>query len=187
MVRNSFIFQKTPSWLCVRAGVHVNIPADVASWVFESNSLTARLRGYYQDQFAVKILFHQWRPAFLDETRQLHQTPRKYYLVREVLLHSGETPLILARTILPEKTIKIARRNLSHLGTRPLGEVIFSYPGLERLQLEVSRVSDGYWNPQITAEIRENGTVWGRRTVYAIHQQPLLVSEFFLQGALQIS
>ncbi len=171
----------------MRSGMHYSLPDEVASWVYEAGSLTARLRCFYKDAFAVNLLFHQWQPAFIDETRQLHQSSRQYYLVREVQLHADGLPLILARTILPEKTIKIARRNLSHLGTRPLGEVIFSYPGLERLQLEVSTVQPGQWGRKLAANILPSGEVWGRRTVYAIQQQPLLVSEFFLPGALQLS
>lgn len=104
----------------------------------------------------------------------------RYQLVREVLLHVGDTPLVLARTILPEATIRIAHRNLSHLGTRPLGEVIFAYPDLELRQRYFSRAEVKTWSTAVQSEFNVDQAVWGRRTLYAIHNEPLLVSEFFL-------
>ena len=64
----------------------------------------------------------------------------RYGLIREVMLHSQGKPLLLARTVIPDETIKVAHRNLAHLGTRPLGEVIFSYPDLERLTMDLTLV-----------------------------------------------
>jgi chorismate--pyruvate lyase len=109
---------------------------------------------------------------------------RRYHLIREVLLYAGETPLILARTVLPEPTIKIAQRNLSHLGTRPLGEVIFAYPDLERRQREFSCTTTDYWSSMVHHEFNVAKPISGRRTLYAIHNQPLLVSEFFLPALM---
>ncbi len=163
------------------------IPAEVKSWIYEAGSLTRRLRCFYGKQLQVSLLFHQWQPAFPDECRQLHIPHHRYQLVREVLLHAEQTPLILARTILPEKTIKIAKRNLSHLGTRPLGEVIFSYPNLERQQLEITRIKPQLWSEPLKQQINIVDEIWGRRTVYSIQHQPLLVSEFFLPAALKLS
>ncbi|WP_305909142.1 chorismate lyase [Methylomarinum sp. Ch1-1] len=183
---NSFLFEQEPNWKTNRPGLRHSLPEDVSSWVYEAGSLTRRLRGFYRNSFAVKILFHQWKPAFLSESRQLHLPYQQYNLIREVLLHADGKPLILARTILPKKTINIAKRNLSHLGTRPLGEVIFSYPDLERLQLDISAVPPVIWRPPLREQIDLKHTVWGRRTIYAIQKHPLLVSEFFLPGALEV-
>lgn len=184
---NSFLFTREPTWKHNRPGLRRNLPSDVGSWVYEPGSLTKRLRDYYGKRFAVSILFHQWKPAFLSESRLLHAPEQHYHLIREVLLHAEDKPLILARTILPTKTIKIAKRNLSHLGTRPLGEVIFAYPDLERLQLEICSAAPNDWSQGLREQIAIEQAVWGRRTIYAIQKQPLLVSEFFLPGALELA
>jgi len=184
---NSFLFNRDPDWKPSQPGSRHTLPKNVQSWVFEAGSLTHRLRCFYGDSFAVKILFHRWKQAYLSECQLLRLPHQQYNLVREVLLHADGKPLILARTILPEKTIKIAKRNLSHLGTRPLGEVIFSYPNLERLQLDITEVKANYWSTQLQKQISIPENTWGRRTVYAIQKQPLLVSEFFMPGALEIS
>lgn len=186
MHKKSFLLTHEPRWKTNRTGTKQQMPEEVQSWVYEAGSLTRRLRNYYGHSFTVEILFHQWRSAYLGECTTLKLPYQQFNLIREVLLHADGKPLIVARTILPEKTIKIAKRNLSHLGTRPLGEVIFSYPRLERLELQICTVNKNLWTPELNQKIDICHTVWGRRTIYAIHKQPLLVSEFFMPGALEI-
>ncbi len=146
--------------------------------------MTKRLRSVYGRRLAVRLLYHHWKPAFAEECGVLGIAHHRYQLIREVLLHVGEVPLVLARTILPEPTIRIAHRNLSHLGTRPLGEVIFAYPDLALRQRSFSQAQASVWSAAVQAEFAVQAGLWGRRTLYAIHQQPLLVSEFFLPTLL---
>lgn len=186
MHRNSFLYTQEPQWKTSHPGIKQTLPDDVKSWVYETSSLTRRLRDFYGKAVTVEILFHRWRPAFLSECLLLKLPHQQYNLIREVLLHADGKPLILARTILPEKTIKIAKRNLSHLGTRPLGEVIFSYPKLERLDLNICQIKPNQWMQSLSKKVQINQKIWGRRTVYAIHQQQMLVSEFFMPGALEL-
>jgi len=183
--KNSFLFRQEPHWKKKHPGLKQALPADVHSWVYEQGSLTRRLRKVYGQSFTVEILFHRWKPAFIGECDLLKLPHQQYNLIREVLLHADGKPLILARTVLPEHTIKIAKRNLSHLGTRPLGEVIFSYPKLERLDLNISCIQYAQWRQELTNKVNVEQQVWGRRTVYAIQRQKMLVSEFFLPGALE--
>ncbi len=178
----SYLFKRSPAWKQQTSSHPPSL--SLKSWLNETDSLTKRLRGIYGTDLKVRILFHQWQSAFVDECQLLRISRSRYELIREVLLYAGETPLILARTILPEPTIKIAQRNLSHLGTRPLGEVIFAYPDLERRRREFSRTNSDDWSLSVNQEFNVIETVWGRRTLYAIHNQPLLVSEFFLPAIL---
>ena len=90
----------------------------------------------------------------------------------------------MARTIIPGQTIKVAHRNLAHLGNRPLGEVIFSYPDLERVSMEIARVKPQLWTDAAMEKAAIRQAVWGRRTIYSIQQRPMLVSEFFLNEIL---
>lgn len=184
MPDKSFLFNRPPLWKSHKLGLQQQLPAELQSWLHETGSLTKRLRGVYGSAFGVKILFHRWKPAFIDECRLLGLPPARYQLIREVLLHAHGQPLVLARTILPEPTIKIAHRNLSHLGTRPLGEVIFSYPDLELRQRQFSRAETAIWSARLRSDIGVEQAIWGRRTVYAIQDHPLLVAEFFLPSLL---
>lgn len=186
MASKSFLFNREPKWFENRSGIRHTLPKNVQSWTYEPGSLTQRLRDYYGDTIAVKILLQQWNTPFLTERRLLDLPENKYSLIREVLLHADGKPLILARTIIPAKTIKVAKSNLAHLGSRPLGEVIFSYPKLERIEMDVTLITPSTWNQSAINEAHINQPIWGRRTVYAIAQRQMLVSEFFLPEVLKI-
>ncbi len=184
MRNTSSLYSKEPIWFCNRLKSRLNIPNNAASWIFEAGSITQRLRNYYGSRVRVQVLNNTWQRAFISENQLLKLPQSKYSLTREVLLSVDDTPLVLARTILPVSTIQSAQYNLSHLGSRPLGEVIFSYPKLERLALEISHVSSRAWRPEIQNILQIQQPLWGRRTIYAIHHHPLLVSEFFLPEIL---
>lgn len=184
MSTKSYLFKHEPDWHEHRKGSQHQLPEAVQSWAYEAGSLTQRLRDYYGNTITVNILFHQWRSPYISESRQLHLHQQRFGLVREVMLHSNGKPLLLARTIIPKATIKVAHRNLAHLGTRPLGEVIFSYPDLERITMDLTLVTPAAWTSQAQQRASINQPIWGRRTVYAIQRRPMLVSEFFLPEIL---
>ena len=184
MPDNSFLFTHSPLWRSHDPILDLQTSAEMQSWLYESGSLTKRLRAVYGSSFGVKVLFHCWKTAFIDESRLLNISRSRYQLIREVLLHADGNPLVVARTVIPEQTIKISRSKLSHLGNRPLGEVIFAYPDLERRLSQYSRAETGIWTPCLKSALTIEQAVWGRRTLYAIHQQPMLVAEFFLPGIL---
>lgn len=185
MSNNSYLFSRPPLWKTQLRGPDAQPPIVLKPWLDETGSLTKRLRRVYGNRLAVSLLFHHWKPAFAEECKVLNIPHHRYQLIREVLLHMGDTPLVLARTVLPEATIRIAHRNLSHLGTRPLGEVIFAYPDLELRQRYFSQADPQIWSLPVQNQFQLPSCTWGRRTLYAIHQQPLLVSEFFLPTMLQ--
>jgi len=182
LASKSFLFNQEPQWLENRPGIRHTLPENVQSWTYESGSLTQRLRDYYGNAIGVKVLLQGMTTPFLTERRLLNLPENKYSLIREVLLHADGKPLILARTIIPVKTIKAAKSNLAHLGSRPLGEVIFSYPKLERIEMDVTLINRPTWSQSAIAVGHIAEPIWGRRTVYAMAQRQMLVSEFFLPG-----
>jgi len=183
----SFLFNREPLWLENRQGLRHKLPDNVQSWAYEPGSLTRRLRSYYGDAVAVKIMLQRWNMPFLSERRLLKLPEHRYSLTREVLLHADGKPLILARTIIPASTIKAAKSNLSKLGNRPLGEIIFSYPKLERIAMDVALINSSTWTQPAIFEAGIDQPIWGRRTVYAIAHKHMLVSEFFLPEILGVA
>jgi chorismate lyase len=185
LTTKSFLFNREPLWKESRQGLRHKLPGNVQSWTYESGSLTQRLRNFYGDAVAVKVLLQRWHIPFLSERRLLKLPEHHYTLTREVLLHANGKPLILARTIIPASTIKVVKSNLSHLGNRPLGEVIFSYPKLERIAMDVTLIGPPTWTQPAITEAGIDQSIWGRRTVYAIAHKHMLVSEFFLPEVLR--
>jgi len=182
----SRLYDQDPTWFCKQLHSRLDIPANAASWINELGSITQRLRNHYGDSVRVEVLNQHWQRAFISESRLLKVPPAKYILTREVLIYADNTPLVLARTIIPKSTLQSAQQNLSHLGNRPLGEVIFSYPKLKRLALEVAQIEQQDWASSIQAKTSMKEDLWGRRTVYSLHQHPLLVNEFFLPSILNL-
>ena len=176
----SLLFKRAPRWHDYSFGTQKQLPGSLQSWLNETGSLTQRLRGVHGDSFGVSVLRQRWQHAFIDESRLLSQNQYQYQLVREVILHNQKQPLILARTIIPASTLAIAERKLNHLGNRPLGEVIFAYPDLRISQRQFSQAEADIWIPSVMQQPETVDHLWGRRSVYQIHQHPLLVAEFFL-------
>jgi chorismate--pyruvate lyase len=122
----------------------------------------------------------------LNEARRLHVHPEHRSLIREVLLYCGDTPWVFARSVIPGKTLTGPRRFLGKLDNRPLGAVLFSDPGIQRDALEVAQIYPGQRmfscaTRQLTA-IPES--IWGRRSVFYLHNKPLLVNEIFLPSLM---
>lgn len=178
------LFDKEPRWLADRPGRWQQMPEAVRSWVYEPGSLTARLRSGYGAKVAVKVLRQQWGKPLPSEGQLLKQPAWRYALIREVLLHAEGVPLLLARTVIPAKTLT-AHADLSRLGTRPLGEVLFTHPDLERWQMDISKVALNGFTPLAIGLARIEGAIWGRRTVYALAGQEMLVCEWFLSSIVE--
>lgn len=184
MIDQSALLAHEPNWRPA-SGCRTTIPAAARSWIYERTSLTRRLRNACGN-IEVQVLAQRRTRPFPGETQRLNMRIGRYALVREVMLQCEQRPLILARTIIPLTTLRGSNRRLSRLGTRPLGEVIFSYPGLQRLQLDLTRIDDRCW----TNNARQKGAVapgiWGRRTLYSVAGHPLLVCEFFLPSVFSL-
>ncbi len=184
MDKRSVIFCRQPAWFRDHRGIKSKIPRDAGSWIYERCSLTRRLKRNCGIQFRVAVLNQRWARPWPDEARILKLKRNQLALVREVRLYCSRQPLIIARTIIPRNTLKGAQRRLSSLGARPLGEVIFSYPALERHRLEIAQVQPLDWNQALAESLAIDQEIWGRRTVYGVARRKLLVCEFFLPAVL---
>ena len=187
MKQKSRLFTVEPNWFDARQLFNSAIPKGEHSWLFEPGSLTQRLRQLCGDDFQVRLLKQVWQKPFLGEKGALQLSNHRYALVREVALCCGETPLVYARTIIPDQTLRGAQRRLSNLGTRPLGEVLFSSPKLARNGFELATVSPVIWGRNDVEWLSfPEEMVWGRRTVYSISSHGLLVSEIFMPALFEL-
>ncbi len=158
------------------------IPAEIAAWLFEAGSLTRRIVQHCQQQFRVEVLSQKWQRPLLNESRRMQEPVDHWALIREVLLYCGDTPWVFARSVLPRRTLSGPRLALAKLGTRPLGEVLFSDPSVVRDEMEVAQIArDQRMFACATRHLQDlPNHVWGRRSVFYLQQKPLLVNEVFL-------
>ena len=180
----SVLFRREPDWFPLRQGGLLPADRALSSWVLEQGSLTARLRAEFGAGFGVKVLRQAWGRPYPNETRALQLSAGRRALIREVVLHCGGRPLVLARSVIPETALKGTQSRLARLGSRPLGELLFAYRSLRRLSLELTQVSGASWQAELRNAIDQGGKVWGRRSVYAVAHGEILVAEFFLPAVL---
>lgn len=173
-----------PHWHSHHAGERHGAPAELLQWLLDRASLTARLRAACCGRFRVEVRGQGWGRPLLNEARVLGLRPEAYAFVREVHLLCDERPWVFARTIIPAATLKGGRRRLANLGKRPLGAVLFADRSLRRSPVEIARLQSG--QPLFACACAplaaEPAIIWGRRSVFRLSGQPLLVSEIFLPG-----
>jgi chorismate--pyruvate lyase len=117
-----------------------------------------------------------------NESQTLQMPDGQRGTLREVQLLCGGVPWVFARTIIPYKTQTGRERRLAHLGNRPLGAVLFADKTMRRGPVEVAclQKGDAMYDQATRSLSPRPASIWGRRSVFYLHDKPLLVSEVFL-------
>lgn len=155
-------------------------PRALRPWLTATGSLTARLIARYP-KFSVRVLRQAHAPAHLDERRAL-ATPRGLVETREVLLLSGDTPLVFAHSVAAPAALRRGFHAIGKLGNRSLGSFLFATPTIHRAPLAWRRVDKRH--PLWRKAARQLGTLqeplWARRSLFMAGRDALLVTEVFL-------
>ena len=153
------------------------VPGQWRPWLSDTGSLTQRLIDACNGELTVQVLRQNLGVPRLSERRALGLPQRRQALIREVILLGGGIPWVYARSIIPLSTLTGRLRRLRQLDNRPLGALLFSEPSMCREPVEIAC----YTSAQMpTALATKQSTMWGRRSVFRLHNKPLLVSEIFL-------
>lgn len=108
---------------------------EAQSWLLETGSITARLKERWPDT-QVAVLDEGLRPPHPEECLRLRLQPGDSCWIRAVRLQVAGQPLVHARTVIPQWGPGNPWHELSELGQRPLGELLFQLPGLLRSHQE---------------------------------------------------
>jgi chorismate--pyruvate lyase len=168
----------------IRATRRADVPVRLRAWLFDPRSLSRRLARACPGGFRVHLLAQEWRAPLPGERRTLGLAVRERALIREVLLLCHETPWVYARSVFPGHALRGVQRRLARLGSRPLGKVLFSMPGMVRRSVSVSAASHDplmlAWCTRALGRPPQDG--WLRASVFQGHGHSLLVSEVFLEA-----
>ncbi len=143
------------------------LPAGLQDWIYESGSLTSRLKQAFHGDVRVEVQSQHHGFPYADEADVMGIRQGEMVMVRQVILLGAEQPMIFARSVTPIRAYNGAWRRLKILGTRPLGDLLFTLPDLQRTVMEIS-------------QLPEMESIWARRSLYMRHHQPLLVMEAFM-------
>ncbi len=177
-----------PHWFQRHHCWGARIPAiTMRSWLFDTGSLTQRLTDLCADEFRVEVQRRVWQHVELNERRVLQLGGAECAYVREVILYCCEHPMVFARTVIPALTVQ-KHHYLLMLGNKPLGAALFADPKMHRGPIEITCL-----RPQqklfkkVTACVPEKPEgVWGRRSLFKLGSDPLLVAEYFLPNGVPI-
>ncbi|WP_298440690.1 chorismate lyase [uncultured Ferrimonas sp.] len=159
------------------------MPAHLGHWLTDKSSLTLRLKTLCR-RFDVRLL-REWQDvASYNGNGWLLGDP---IWQREVLLCLDGVPWVYALTEIPLQTLTDSEVDFSALGTRPLGEVLFSHQAMQPGSLLVTYF-DRDSRPANIAEHQGQPVLaglWGRSRDFTLGGNPLRVNEVFLPLAEQ--
>lgn len=158
------------------------LPTGLDGWILHPHSFMQRLRQKGALNPRIQVLRQSWQFPTLDEKKILGMKTRAYALIREVLIYSDGKKWMYARTVFPRKTLTGKQLCLARLKNRSLGSVLFKDPMLERSPFDVVCLSnDMLLHQYIIHEANiEKKDLWARRSVFTLHEKPLLLTEVFL-------
>ncbi len=173
---------KAHIWRPVRQYLRHTLPHETLAWLLDPASLTRRVVAVCPGRFRVEVVSQGWRRPLLNEARALGAPAARYALVRQVYLLCDEQPWVFARTVIPRTTLTGHERRLAHLHARPLGEVLFADPSMQRGEVEIARLTpgEGLYHHATQRLAAKPAAIWGRRSLFSLSDKPLLVNEIFL-------
>ena len=160
-----------------------SLPRSLRGWLNDKGSLTQRLKSRCAKFRVVPVATGLARPNG-DEYALLGLAPDTRAYVRDVLLLCDEVPVVFAHSVLPYPSLRGEWNKISRLGSRPLGEALFSDHRIHRQPLAFRCLHRNHPLFRSVALHRAPGadSLWGRRSVFCLNRQALLVTEVFLPG-----
>ncbi len=163
-----------PHWLTA-SQLHPAPAAGVRDWLFNQDSLTRRLTALSNAGFSVTPLVEGWQRLRSDECTALNVAAGSQGWVREVYLRGHGQPWVFARSVAARSALEGSGLALDQLGSRSLGELLFSDRAFERNALQVCRFPAAWLPAEVRAE-----RLWARRSCFSRGALGVLVVEVFL-------
>lgn len=154
---------------------------DLHDWLYvDEGSLTRRLTQLAKGEFSVTPLVEAWQVLRDDECAALGIAEGSQGWVREVYLRGHQEPWVFARSVAARSALEQSELDLPHLGSRALGELLFTDPAFSRGPLQARQYPES-WLPQ---DIRQP-QLWARRSCFSQGELRVLVAEVFLPALWQ--
>jgi chorismate--pyruvate lyase len=159
--------------------------AEFTPWLRDRGSLTKRIQQRC-DHFAVLGVRAGLARIALDEAALLGVSPQHLAWSREVFLYADGIPVVFAHSACARQHLCGEWSAVRDLGNKPLGALLFAHPLVDRkpIHYKALRASNPLY-PRATA-MRNNppDRLWARRSLFYLHDAPLLVTEVFLPEIL---
>ena len=162
--------------------------ADLAPWLRDRGSLTQRIQQRCT-YFAVRGVRSGLARIALDESALLGIAPLQLAYSREVFLYADDQPVVFAHSALAREHLCSAWSAVRTLGNKPLGALLFAHPLVERKPLHYKALRNTHPLYLHAAKVLSDPPhrLWARRSLFYLHDAPLLVTEVFLPGVLLLT
>lgn len=163
-------------------------PADLVPWLRDRGSLTQRIRQRCS-RFAVHEVHSGLARIALDESALLEIAPQQLAWSREVYLYANGQPVVFAHSAFAYAHRRGAWSNIRTLGNRSLGALLFANPLVERrpLHYRALRNTHPLYRRAALGLDKPPQRLWARRSLFCLHDAPLLVTEVFLPEILLLA
>jgi chorismate--pyruvate lyase len=158
-------------------------------WLVHCGSLTRRLKQRCA-AFSVAKVSTAIRPANPDEERELRLRRGQYAYVREVVLHCDGRAVVFAHSVVPLKNLRGAWNSVTRLGSRPLGEALFTNHLVRRHPLSYRTLHPHHKLYRETGQavaLNDGAKLLARRSRFSLRGRDLMVTEVFLPAILDVN
>ncbi len=164
-------------------GAALGCGAGLAPWLRDCGSLTQRIQQRCT-RFAVCGVRSGLARIALDESALLGIAPQQLAWSREVFLYADDQPVVFAHSAFAHEHLRGAWSDVRTLGNQSLGALLFANPLVERQPLHYQALRNTHPLYHRAAKVLHNPPhrLWARRSLFYLHDAPLLVTEVFLPG-----
>lgn len=161
--------------------------AGYAHWLRDHGSLTLRIQQRCT-VFSVHNVGNCLATAAHDETALLDLSLRQKIYTREVFLYADGMPVVFAHSVVAPQYLRGTWHALQNLGNKPLGALLFAHPLVARAPLHYKALKQQHALYQRAAKVLNTAPerMWARRSLFTLHNAPLLVTEVFLPHILKL-
>jgi chorismate--pyruvate lyase len=169
-------------------GAALGCGADLAPWLRDRGSLTQRIQQRCT-HFAVRGVRNGLAHIALNEAALLGIAPHQLAWSREVFLYADNQPVVFAHSAFARVHLRGAWSAVRTLGNKPLGALLFAHPLVERKPLHYQALCNTHplYRRAATVVNDPPSRLWARRSLFYLHDAPLLVTEVFLPGILLLT
>jgi len=169
-------------------GAALGCDADLAPWLRDRGSLTQRIQQRCT-HFAVHGVRSGLARIALDESALLGIAPHQLAYSREVFLYADGQPVVFAHSAFAHAHLRSAWSEVRTLGNNPLGALLFAHPLVERKPLHYQALRNTHPLYQRAVKVLKDPPhrLWARRSLFYLHDAPLLVTEVFLPEILLLA
>ena len=124
-----------------------------------------------------------------DESTALQLRADELAYVREVVLNCDGQAVVFAHSVVAASSLRGSWAAVTRLGSRPLGETLFSNPKVVRGSLQYRRIDERHAlarQAQAAGIAVAGNSMWARRSLFTLHGLPLMVTEVFLPAVMAV-